>query len=181
MSELIFIGGGARSGKSRAAVERALTHPEPRVFIATAEARDDEMRARIEAHKQERDDAFDTHEAPHDLCAAIRAHPDARVLIIDCLTLWLSNLMFQDASDAEIEEATARWIRTAQEHKHTVIVVANEVGQGIVPGDALSRRFRDLAGRLNQQVAAAADRVEVRFFGLSLTLKADGKEVGHAG
>lgn len=180
MAELVFIGGGARSGKSRAALTRALSHPAPRIFIATAEARDAEMRARIDAHRRERDSAFETIEAPRDLAGALRAHRDARVVIIDCLTLWLSNLLFDGRSDAEIEEATMQWIRAAQEHPHPVIVVANEVGQGIVPGDALSRRFRDLAGRLNQQVAAHADHVEVRFFGLSIPLKTHGVESEHA-
>lgn len=181
MAELIFIAGGARSGKSRAAVERALSYNGPRIFIATAEARDEEMRARIEAHRNERMDSFLTVEAPYDLTTPLRSWGHAHILVIDCLTLWLSNRMLHGDTDAVIDEATTQWLAAIHAHPHTVIVVANEVGQGIVPADELSRRFRDLAGRLNQRVAAKADRVEVRFFGLSLTLKADGKEVDHAG
>jgi len=169
--ELRFIGGGARSGKSNAAVQQALAFDTPRVFIATAQALDDEMRTRIALHQQEREEGFDTLEAPHDLAEALRQSQHAKVVIIDCLTLWLSNLLFAGHSDTDIDKATNAWLQEAENHPGTVIVVANEVGLGIVPGDALSRRFRDLAGRLNQRVAARADHVEVRFFGLSMTLK----------
>lgn len=172
MAELIFIGGGARSGKSSAAVHAALEYPSPRVFIATAQAHDEEMHARIDAHQRERRDRFETIEAPIDLVRALQQSHHASVILIDCLTLWLSNLMFADQSDEEIACATGAWLKAAREHPGTVIVVANEVGQGIVPADPLSRRFRDLAGRLNQHVAQHADRVEVRFFGLGITLKA---------
>lgn len=171
MATLVFIGGGARSGKSSAAVARALAFDAPRLFIATAEARDEEMRARIEAHQQERSTEFETIEAPRDLAHAIKQSHHARVVLVDCLTLWLSNLLLDGRSDQEIDDATTDWLRAADEHPGTIVVVANEVGQGIVPDNALSRRFRDLAGRLNQRVAQHADHVEIRFFGLGMTLK----------
>lgn len=178
-SPLIFIGGGARSGKSRAAIAYAKAVDTPRVFIATAEARDSEMRARIAHHKAERRADFETIEAPRALCAAIVNAIEAKVIVIDCLTLWLSNLVLDGLADDEIETAANVWLDAAQAHPGTVIVVANEVGQGIVPDNALSRRFRDLAGKLNQRVAARADHVEVSFFGLSVVLKSPTHEPPH--
>lgn len=171
MGRLIFIGGGARSGKSAAAVARALAYPTPRGFIATAQAHDDEMRERIALHRAERAANFFTIEEPRALAEAIERCDNAAVVLIDCLTLWLSNLILDHASDEQIACATQQWLRAVAIHSGTVIVVANEVGQGIVPMDPLTRRFRDEAGRLNQRVAAAAQEVEVRFFGLGVTLK----------
>src|SRR5699024_12403129 len=142
-----------------------------RVFIATAEARDEEMRARIRAHQEERQAGFETLEAPRDLAHAVQQNHHAHVLLIDCLTLWLSNLLLDDLSDQAIDDATTAWLDAVADHPGNVIVVANEVGQGIVPDNALSRRFRDLAGRLNQRVAQCADLVEIRFFGLGVKLK----------
>lgn len=170
-SSLMFIGGGARSGKSRAAMSHATSLDGPRVFIATAEAKDDEMRVRIERHKAERRAEFETIEVPRGLSAALERSAHASVVVIDCLTLWLSNLLLDGLTNAQIESAADVWLNAAERHPGTVIVVANEVGQGIVPDNALSRRFRDLAGQLNQRVAARADYVEVRFFGLSVVLK----------
>lgn len=170
-SQLMFIGGGARSGKSRAAIAQATTIDAPRVFIATAEAKDDEMHERIQRHKDERRADFEVIEAPRSLCSALHRSSHAQVVVVDCLTLWLSNLVLDGATDDEIEIATDAWLDAATQHSGTVIVVANEVGQGIVPGNALSRRFRDLAGRLNQRVAARANHVEARFFGLPVLLK----------
>lgn len=173
MARLIFIGGGARSGKSAAAVARAKSFSPPRVFLATAAPSDEEMRTRIALHKKERGLRFETMEVPLELAAAIEGRGDASVIVIDCLTLWLSNLLFEQRTDEEIMHATEAWIEAAQQHPGTVVVVANEVGQGLVPMDALSRRFRDAAGRVNQRVAAAAHEVELRYFGLGLTLKND--------
>lgn len=171
MARIVFIGGGARSGKSAAAVARAKQFDAPRLFFATAAPSDDEMRTRIALHQDERGHDFETVDVPIELGAALRSHPQASVVLIDCLTLWLSNQLFADRSDDEIRDATAAWLAAAKAHPGTVIIVANEVGQGLVPMDALSRRFRDEAGRLNQRVAAAADEVELRYFGLGLTLK----------
>lgn len=171
MNHLIFIGGGARSGKSSWAVRRALEHPPPRRFLATAHAFDDEMRARIALHKDERRDDFITVDAPYSLSDAITACPPGSVILIDCLTLWLSNMMLDETQSRDIAAETATWLDAAKGHAGTVIVVANEVGQGIVPMNALSRAFRDEAGRLNQRVAQAADEVYVSFFGLVLALK----------
>ncbi len=166
--------GGARSGKSRHAeslIESALAAGacEGATYLATAEALDAEMAARIDAHRQRRGDAWRTVEAPLDLVAALAKHADpARPILVDCLTLWLSNVMGagRDA-DAEAESLVGR----LQDLPGPAVLVANEVGLGIVPDNALARDFRDRAGRLNQMVAELADRVLFVAAGLALTMK----------
>ncbi|MDZ3831477.1 MAG: bifunctional adenosylcobinamide kinase/adenosylcobinamide-phosphate guanylyltransferase [Sphingopyxis sp.] len=166
----LFVIGGARSGKSRHAQARAEALPGPLIFVATAEAHDDEMRDRIAHHRADRDRRWRTVEAPRDLPAAIAAldAPDA-VLLVDCLTLWVSNLMLDDA---DIDAATDALCGAVGRFSGHIILVANEVGLGIVPDNALARRFRDLAGRVNQRTAAIVDEVILIAAGLPLTLKA---------
>ena len=159
--------GGARSGKSALAegVVRA-AGPSP-VYIATAEAWDDEMRARIAEHRTQRDgQGWRTVEAPLDLPGALAGAGDAPVLV-DCLTLWLTNLML---GEHDIPAASAALL-AALDRPGPTVLVANEVGLGIVPDNALARRFRDAAGRLNQQVAARADTVVFTAAGLPMVLK----------
>lgn len=159
--------GGARSGKSALAegVVRA-AGPSP-VYIATAEAWDDEMRARIAEHRAQRDgQGWRTVEAPLDLPGALAAAGSAPVLV-DCLTLWLTNLML---GEHDIPAASAALL-AALDRPGPTVLVANEVGLGIVPDNALARRFRDAAGRLNQQVAARADTVVFTAAGLPMVLK----------
>jgi adenosylcobinamide kinase/adenosylcobinamide-phosphate guanylyltransferase len=173
----LFVIGGARSGKSRYAQARAEAAGTKPVFVATAEALDDEMRARIARHRADRDARWRTVEAPRDLPAALGAlNTSEAVVLVDCLTLWVSNLLLADADMARAErqlcDAIARF-------DGTLILVANEVGLGIVPDNALARRFRDAAGRLNQSVAAAADEVVLLTAGLPLTLKARCEERDH--
>jgi adenosylcobinamide kinase/adenosylcobinamide-phosphate guanylyltransferase len=164
--------GGARSGKSRYAESLIRSLPPPWTYIATAEAGDEEMAARIEAHRARRGAEWRTVEAPRDLAAALAACAKMPVLI-DCLTLWLSNLMLAEADiDAEIERLEQALARAAA----PVVLVANEVGSGIVPDYPLGRRFRDLQGSLNQRMAAGADRVVLMVAGLPLALKGTGKE-----
>ena len=165
----LFVLGGARSGKSRYAQSRAEAMPGEPVFIATAEAFDDEMRERIARHRADRDTRWHTVEAPRALPAAIDALNDAKaVVLVDCLTLWVSNLLLADAdipaAGRELCDAIARF-------EGVLILVANEVGLGIVPDNALARQFRDAAGLLNQSVAAAADEVVLLTAGLPLILK----------
>ena len=160
--------GGARSGKTLRglAIGSAYTS---RIFIATAEARDDEMHARIARHRAERDTTWKTIEAPLDLCGALRkADRLDGVIVVDCLTLWLSNLMERNAS---LEDEIANLIEALSSTSAAVIIISNEVGFGIVPDNALSRAFRDAQGRLNQAIAAAADHVELVVAGLPLVLK----------
>jgi adenosylcobinamide kinase/adenosylcobinamide-phosphate guanylyltransferase len=161
--------GGARSGKSRHAQALAEAQGGALVFVATAQALDDEMRARVAQHRADRDTHWRTVEAPHALAETIVADGQpGSVLLVDCLTLWASNLLLGeedaalalDALDAALRDTAAR-----------VVLVANEVGLGIVPDNALARRFRDLAGTINQRVAARADRVVFIAAGLPLVLK----------
>jgi adenosylcobinamide kinase / adenosylcobinamide-phosphate guanylyltransferase len=163
---VILIGGGARSGKSRYALEKAWAIEGSRAFVATAEASDEEMAARIRHHREERGEDFATIEEPIELGRVI-AEASFDVLVIDCLTLWLSNLIFANR-DCEMEKLE----RAARTATGTVIFVTNEVGSGIVPTDhALSRDFRDRAGILNQRIAAIAQEVYFMVFGLPMRLK----------
>ncbi len=168
MSDLLtFVIGGARSGKSRYAEGLIAALPPPWTYVATAEALDAEMSERIGAHRARRGSQWRTIEAPRDLAAAFTAGVTTPVLI-DCLTLWLSNLML---ADADIEAETGRLEQALAAAKAPVVVVANEVGSGIVPEHALGRKFRDLQGVLNQRIAARADRVVLVVAGLPLVLK----------
>lgn len=172
MAEVILITGGARSGKSSEALRLAEEFPR-RVFIATAEPFDDEMRDRIARHQEERGPEWRTIEAPLDLADALRSvgDPEAAV-VIDCLTVWLGNLMHRNEEMTDEAPPCTDLLNalTTAENKR-IILVTNEIGMGIVPADALSRRFRDVAGRLNQRVAALADRVILTVCGLTMTIK----------
>lgn len=162
---LILIGGGSRSGKSRFALERARREGSNLVFIATAEAHDDEMSHRIAHHRAQRGDEFRTIEAPVELATAIRS-ADADAIVVDCLTLWLANIL-----DRDLDSAFAGLEAAAQSHRACVILVTNEVGSGIVPDNALARQFRDQAGILNQKMANAAAEVYWMIFGQALRVK----------
>ena len=140
-----------------------------RIFIATAEAGDDEMRARIERHIAERDESWNTVEAPLALSEAITDNADTeRVVLVDCLTLWLSNLMHANV-DVEIE--VDKLVAYVAALKSPLIMVSNEVGLGLVPDNQLGRRFRDEQGRLNRKLAAVCDQVDFIAAGLPLRLK----------
>ena len=165
---LTLVLGGARSGKSRYAESLIEALPPPWIYLATAEARDAEMAKRIAEHRARRDAGWRTIEAAHDLAAALGRVPPGVPVLIDCLTLWLSNRMLAEADmDREIERLEAALV----EQKGTVVLVSNEVGSGIVPDNALARRFQDLQGTLNQKVAAKASRVVFMVAGLPLQLK----------
>ena len=159
--------GGARSGKSSHAERLTTANPAPWIYIATAQALDDEMDDRIAEHRRRRGDGWQTVEAPIDLAGALRAHREAPVLV-DCLTLWLTNLMLGDHDIAgammALEDALA-------DRAAPAVLVANEVGLGIVPETRLGRLFRDEAGRLNQRIAACASHVVLMVAGLPLTVK----------
>jgi adenosylcobinamide kinase/adenosylcobinamide-phosphate guanylyltransferase len=161
--------GGARSGKSRHAESLVEADGRAPRYLATAEPGDAEMAERIRHHQARRGARWATIEAPLDLPGAIQreAH-EGRVLLVDCLTLWLSNLMLAQRG---VARETDRLLDALAGAPGAVVLVANEVGFGIVPENALARDFRDEAGRLNQRVAAAADRVVLVVAGLPLTLK----------
>lgn len=166
--------GGARAGKSRRALlEAEAAFPEgPLGFIATAEPRDEDIADRIHRHQAERSPRWRTIEAPVDLASALRT-PEPHAFVVDCLTLWLANVLLSapDVADADVEAAITTLDDALAHARVPVWVVSNEVGLGIVPGDALSRRYRDLLGRANQRVAARADRVTLMVAGLSVPLK----------
>jgi adenosylcobinamide kinase/adenosylcobinamide-phosphate guanylyltransferase len=164
--QLTLVLGGARSGKSRYAENLIAALPPPWTFVATAEAGDAEMAERIAAHRTRRGSGWRTIEAPHDIASVLAA--DEGAILIDCLTLWLSNRMLAGADmDAEIAG-----LETALDvHLSPAVLVSNEVGFGIVPDNKLARRFRDLQGRLNQRMAARADRVVLMVAGLPIAVK----------
>jgi len=168
-----LITGGARSGKSRHALELGDGYAK-RTFIATAEPIDDEMRARIDAHVARRGESWITVEEPLDLAGAVGdlGH-DVDVAVIDCVTVWLGNLLHHVDSPAAVSGAIDAFIETLADPPCDLIVVTNEVGAGIVPATPLGRRFRDLAGETNQRMARAADRVVVMFSGIPVLVKAE--------
>ncbi len=171
MNQIVLVTGGARSGKSRYAVERALTYKK-RVFVATAVAFDEGMRERIAAHQAERAGNFTTIEEPHDLAGALeRVPPGTDIVLIDCLTVWLGNLMHRHDGDNGTYEEVAVFLDSLSERPFNIIIVTNEVGDGIVPENAMARRFRDAAGRLNQDVARIADAVILTVCGIPTALK----------
>jgi adenosylcobinamide kinase/adenosylcobinamide-phosphate guanylyltransferase len=165
---LTLVLGGARSGKSRHAENLVQNRPPPWVYIATAQAFDDEMRARIATHRERRPEGWVTVDAPMNVAEAIRAAPPGAPVLVDCLTLWLTNLML---AEEDLESATKGLLESCAAAGGPVVLVSNEVGWGIVPESALGRRFRDEAGALHQRVAAQADRVVLMVAGLSVTVK----------
>jgi adenosylcobinamide kinase / adenosylcobinamide-phosphate guanylyltransferase len=164
-----FVFGGARSGKTREALRLAEASGKSLVYVATAQAFDDEMRERIAHHRDERGAAWTTIEEPLDLAGTITRQANAdRLLLVDCLTLWLTNVVLGEHDVAVYVAA----LKTAiAQRAGPLVLVSNEVGLGIVPDNALARRFRDEQGRLNQIVAALADRVTLMAAGLPLQLK----------
>jgi adenosylcobinamide kinase / adenosylcobinamide-phosphate guanylyltransferase len=167
---LTFLLGGARSGKSALAVELARAWTGPVTVIATAEAGDEEMAARIGLHRDERPAEWTTVEEPLELEAALRSVSDESAAVVDCLSLWVSNLIGRGDGDDEIE-ALGRSVATlAAERDGLTIAVSNEVGLGVVPATELGRRYRDVLGRINADWAAAADHAALVVAGRQLPL-----------
>jgi adenosylcobinamide kinase / adenosylcobinamide-phosphate guanylyltransferase len=166
-AKLTLVLGGARSGKSRYAESVIAELPPPWSYVATAEAGDAEMAERIAAHRARRGSHWLTIEAPRDLGAALKSCQSTPVLV-DCLTLWLSNLML---AEADIETEITRLEQALMATTAPVVLVANEVGSGVVPANPLGRRFRDQQGLLNQRIAARADHVVLVVAGLPLAVK----------
>ncbi|HYD69217.1 bifunctional adenosylcobinamide kinase/adenosylcobinamide-phosphate guanylyltransferase [Azospirillum sp.] len=167
--DIILVLGGVRSGKSRHAEGLVTARPAPWIYVATAEAWDEEMRARIHRHREDRGPGWTTVEEPLDLPDVLeRVAVAGTAVLVDCLTLWLSNLM---GAERDVATETARLLDALDRVAGTVVFVSNEVGLGIVPDNALARRFRDDAGRLHQAVAARAQRVVFVVAGLPMVLK----------
>ena len=171
--KLILVGGGARSGKSRfaqALAERLGPRP---TFVATAEALDDEMSRRIARHRAERGVSFETIEEPVALAEALDACADAgaEVVLVDCLTLWVSNLLVRDVAPDDLEARVARLEAALARRRGHVLLVTNEVGMGLVPDNPLGRAFRDALGGLHQRLSAAADEIYLAALGTVLRLR----------
>ncbi|WP_025270527.1 bifunctional adenosylcobinamide kinase/adenosylcobinamide-phosphate guanylyltransferase [Hippea sp. KM1] len=162
---ITLITGGVKSGKSRYALELSLGYKH-RLFVATAEAFDDEMKRRIEKHKRERGNLFKTKEEPVYLADVLNKADGFDVCLIDCLTVWVSNLLFYKK-----ENQIELFLKALEAASFDVIVVSNEVGLGIMPDNALSRRYMDLLGELNQRVAAMSERFVFMVSGQPLNIK----------
>jgi adenosylcobinamide kinase/adenosylcobinamide-phosphate guanylyltransferase len=184
-NKIIFITGGARSGKSLFALNEASKIKGQKAYIATAEALDSEMKERIERHKKIRGDEWDTYEEPVKILDTLRAIKDKySVIILDCLTLWLSNILHRAQSterrtqmiENDIQEFIKE-LKTFKDASHItcyalrLFIVSNEIGMGIVPDNKLAREFRDLAGLLNQKVAKIADEVYLMTAGIPIKIK----------
>jgi adenosylcobinamide kinase/adenosylcobinamide-phosphate guanylyltransferase len=166
-----LVGGGTRSGKSAFALALARTRGERRVFVATAQVFDAEMRARIAAHVESRGPDFRTLEEPLALAGVLSALRDVDVVVIDCITLWLSNLLLSQLAPAAIEARIGELATVLQAGCFHCVIVTNEVGMGIVPETPLGRSFRDLSGLANQRLAAIADDVYWAMLGSILRVR----------
>ena len=168
----ILVIGGCRSGKSSHALLQAERIGDRRLFVATCVPEDDEMKARVDKHREDRDDSWETLEIPVDIGEAIRHYgPSTDVMLVDCLTLWVSNLLMETQDVNAIRQridGLAESIRTAE---CSVVLVSNEVGSGVVPENAMARLYRDLAGWTNQAVAEACSNVIWTVAGIPVTIK----------
>lgn len=178
MARIVLVTGGCRSGKSACAQRMAEDLPGRRAFVATCPPLDEEMRERIRRHREARKGSpWHTIEEEIDLAGAVRGAQGYDVVLIDCLTLWVNNLMYEaeqagrQVEEPEVERRCRDLVAACAERPGAVILVTNEVGMGIVPGDPASRRYRDLVGRCNQVVGAAADGVILLVCGIPMKVK----------
>ena len=179
MGKIVLVTGGSRSGKSTFAEKYAAKYGERVAYVATAQVYDEEMRYRVDLHQQRRPSSWKTYECPYDAETAISdAAKEHDMILFDCITLYITNTLLRDYHEEEIARhyevvttAVKQLIKSAEASDSTVIFVTNEVGAGIVPGDALSREYRDLAGLANQLVAAAANEVYLVTCGLATEIK----------
>lgn len=169
---MILITGGCRSGKSRFALDFANQHFSKKLYLATCEALDEEMAQRIEHHKKMRGPEWQTLEEPIKIVEGIRQYEDGvEVILLDCITLWLSNLLTKGNTDLKIMDEINRFVEMIKQTPASLIIVSNEVGMGIVPVDPLGRRFRDLSGMANQRIAQVAETVIFMVSGIPIFLK----------
>ena len=170
---ITLITGGVKSGKSAYALKLGREHGARRAFIATATGGDDEMARKIAAHKAERADRWQTYEEPCDIASVLnRVTAEHDMVLVDCMTLWVSNLLtLQNLGDDEIEAAFSGFMEALKNATCPVIVVTNEVGLGIMPADRLSRRYQNLLGAVNRRIAAISDSVYVMISGIPVKIK----------
>jgi adenosylcobinamide kinase/adenosylcobinamide-phosphate guanylyltransferase len=169
----LLVVGGAKSGKSRFALEVCKASPGKRIFLATAQALDGEMEERISRHRAERGKAWRTVEEPLDIARSIAALDNEKTtILVDCITLWMNNLYMAFGNDREsISQTVEVFLKQLSGIRGRMVVVSNEIGMGIVPGDPVSRRYRDDVGLLNQRIAAIARKVVTVIAGIPLVLK----------
>ncbi len=183
MNKTILVTGGCRSGKSKYALKLANSRPGKKFFLATAQPLDEEMAERIQKHRQERGKEWVTFEEPINLADVFKKLDDdpQSVLILDCLTLWISNLLMESTPKEKLLGYVNEWLDCCSRFKGTLICITNEVGAGIVPENPLGREFRDLAGEINQQVADRFDEVILTVSGVPVTIKTSAKSEDVAG
>ena len=170
--KVIFVTGGCRSGKSRFALEYGNRHFSRKLFLATSEPLDEEMAHRIDNHRKRRGPEWQTIEEPIKIVDKIGQHGEEEtVILLDCITLWISNLLLKWDDDRRLLDEADRLIESIEKNAASFILVSNEVGMGIVPSDPLSRRFRDLTGWVNQRIAEVADTVIFMVSGIPIFLK----------
>jgi adenosylcobinamide kinase/adenosylcobinamide-phosphate guanylyltransferase len=170
-NRIVLLGGGVRSGKSAFALELAHRLGKRRAFIATATALDEEMETRIERHRRERRDEFKTVEEPLDLAGALDALIDQDVVVVDCLTLWLSNLLLHQEPVETILGRADDLVRVLQKRRFHVVLVTNEVGMSVHPPTPIGRTFVEVAGWTHQRVARVADEIYLAVLGTTLKIK----------
>jgi adenosylcobinamide kinase/adenosylcobinamide-phosphate guanylyltransferase len=173
LNKIIFITGGCRSGKSTYAMQTAEKVPaEQKIFIATCVPQDDEMKQRVARHQRERSQNWVTVEAPLDLPEAIlQNNRKGDVILVDCLTLWVSNLLIEIGDENKIGDTISQLIKALEKATCPIVLVSNEVGTGIVPENKLARQYRDIIGLVNQAVAKTASKVIWMVAGIPVTVK----------
>lgn len=172
MVKKILVTGGCRSGKSRYALNYADQHFSRKLYLATSEVLDEEMAVRVEQHRKARGPEWATCEEPIEVVERIRSYSDkVEIILLDCLTLWLSNVLIKWDDDVKVMDEIERLTVAIKKSPASFILVTNEVGMGIVPVEPLARRFRDLAGKANQRAAEAADTVVFMVSGIPMFLK----------
>ncbi|MBI5236829.1 MAG: bifunctional adenosylcobinamide kinase/adenosylcobinamide-phosphate guanylyltransferase [Deltaproteobacteria bacterium] len=169
--KFVFVIGGARSGKSSFALKFASAMPGEKTYMATGAASDPEMKVRIETHKRSRGNGWKTIEEPRNIAAKLLSAGRNGVILLDCLTLWISNLMEAGLTDDEIMKEAEAFAASCRKVKANVVAVSNETGQGIVPENRLARRFRDVSGLVNQMMAQEADSVYFVAAGIPVKIK----------
>ena len=175
MKKIIFITGAARSGKSKLAVDLARGISDKVVFLATCKPEDTEMKERVRLHKKNRPCSWKTIEEDGNIASVLqKINSNYKVVIIDCLTLFISNLLLEGRKDKEIDNKIKKIGKIITKAPYTTIIVSNEVGSGIVPENKIARRFRDIAGIANQTIAKYADTVYFVVSGIALQMKGDG-------
>ncbi len=167
----VFVTGGARSGKSTFALRFAEAMEGSKVYLATATPLDSEMEERIKRHRDARGKIWSTVEEPRDVVGVIEQRKDSGVILLDCITMWIANLLEEGFDDEEILEEVERFVDLCARADACVVVVSNELGMGIVPENPVARRFRDLCGTINQRIAGRADEVYFVVSGMSLRIK----------